>query len=34
MRVIFSKADSVKINQYRDELNYAMQKFEVSDSST
>ena len=29
MRVIFSRADGVKINEYREHLNYAMQKFEV-----
>lgn len=29
IRVIFSRADSVKISEYREHLNYAMQKFEV-----
>ena len=29
IRVIFSRADGVKINEYREHLNYAMQKFEV-----
>ena len=31
-RFIFSRADSVKINEYREHLNYAMQKFEVRPS--
>jgi len=29
IRVIFSRADGVKINEYREHLNYAMQKFEL-----
>lgn len=29
IRVVFSRADGVKINEYREHLNYAMQKFEV-----
>ena len=32
IRVIFSRADGVKINEYREHLNYAMQKFEVRPS--
>jgi hypothetical protein len=32
IRVIFSRADGVKINEYRENLNYAMQKFEVRPS--
>ena len=32
MRVIFSRAEGVKINEYREHLNYAMQKFEVRPS--
>jgi hypothetical protein len=31
-RVIFSRADGVKIKKYREHLNYAMQKFEVRPS--
>jgi hypothetical protein len=31
-RVIFSRADGVKINEYREHLNDAMQKFEVRPS--
>ena len=34
IRVIFGKADSVKINEYREGLHYAMQKFEVGYAST
>ncbi|KAF8816232.1 hypothetical protein BYT27DRAFT_7238066 [Phlegmacium glaucopus] len=29
IRVIFSRADTIKINEYREHLNYAMQKFEL-----
>ena len=32
IRVIFSRADTVKISEYREHLNYAMQKFEVCPS--
>jgi hypothetical protein len=32
IRVIFSRADSAKITEYREHLNYAMQKFEVRPS--
>ena len=32
IRVIFSRADTVKISEYREHLNYAMQKFEVRPS--
>jgi len=29
IRVVFSRADGIKINEYREHLNYAMQKFEL-----
>jgi hypothetical protein len=30
IRVIFNRAEGVKINEYREHLNYAMQKFELA----
>ena len=29
IRVVFNKADAIKIGEYREHLNYALQKFEV-----